>query len=178
MTIVLTFLRLRHYHECMGVKTTQLQIRVNPWQKADLKARAKRAKMGMSEWILTKIFPPQGLEWQKILKDLSRTDAPRLVIADVNDFLTRLSALEFAAAVGSPDVVLDVYWANYVAAMVEYAAHKKNIVCPAWVMQITPLPQPVFGTSLKSVRLHLLTESPPPFRNRNIFIDTTVGGRV
>jgi hypothetical protein len=28
------------------------------------------------------------------------------------------------------------------------------------------------------LRAHLLTSSPPPFRRRNIFIDTTLGGRV
>jgi hypothetical protein len=40
------------------------------------------------------------------------------------------------------------------------------------------LPQPVFGSELKALRLHLLTNSPPAFRRRNIFIDATLGDRV
>jgi hypothetical protein len=36
----------------------------------------------------------------------------------------------------------------------------------------------VFGTPIESLRLHLLTASPPAFRRRRIFIDATVGDRV
>jgi hypothetical protein len=36
----------------------------------------------------------------------------------------------------------------------------------------------VFGSTLVSLRLYLLTHSPPPFRRRNIFIDATVGSSV
>jgi hypothetical protein len=40
------------------------------------------------------------------------------------------------------------------------------------------LTEPVFGSELQSLRLYLLTHSPPPFRARNIFIDATLGDRV
>jgi hypothetical protein len=36
----------------------------------------------------------------------------------------------------------------------------------------------VFGSDLQNLRLYLLTHSPPPFRRRNIFIDSTLGDRV
>jgi hypothetical protein len=36
----------------------------------------------------------------------------------------------------------------------------------------------VFCSSLQSLRMHLLTHSPPPFRRRNIFIDSSLGQRV
>jgi hypothetical protein len=36
----------------------------------------------------------------------------------------------------------------------------------------------VFGSDLQSLRLHLLTHSPPPFLARNIFVDATLGDRI
>jgi hypothetical protein len=62
--------------------------------------------------------------------------------------------------------------------MVEYACAKRSVAPPAWTRTVTPLPDPVFATALQSLRLHLLTHSPPPFRARNIFIDASVGERV
>ena len=35
-----------------------------------------------------------------------------------------------------------------------------------------------FASELKSLRLHLLTKSPAPFRRRNLFVDSTLGDRV
>jgi len=67
---------------------------------------------------------------------------------------------------------------NYIAAMVEYACAKRAVAVPAWVRSIPPLAEPVFGSDLQSLRLYLLTHSPPPFRGRNIFIDATLGDRV
>jgi hypothetical protein len=43
---------------------------------------------------------------------------------------------------------------------------------------VKPLERPWFASSLKSLRLHLLTASPPPFRRRNLFVDSTIGDRV
>jgi hypothetical protein len=51
-------------------------------------------------------------------------------------------------------------------------------VAPAWTRSIPPLAEPVFGSDLCSLRLYLLTNSPPPFRGRNIFIDSTLGDQV
>ena len=62
--------------------------------------------------------------------------------------------------------------------MVEYACARAGTPPPAWAGAIAPLAEPVFGSGLTSLRLHLLTRSPAPFRRRNIFIDATVGDRV
>jgi hypothetical protein len=70
------------------------------------------------------------------------------------------------------------YIANYIAAMVEYACQKRGLLGPAWVRTVEPLTEPVFASALQSLRLHLLTHSPAPFRRRNIFIDSSVGDRV
>lgn len=68
--------------------------------------------------------------------------------------------------------------ANYLAATVEYACAARGIHAPAWTQDIAPLTTPFFGSKLISLRLHLLANSPPPFRRRNIFIDTSIGARV
>ena len=73
---------------------------------------------------------------------------------------------------------LSPYWENYIAAMVEYTASKKGIQPPSWTAEIEALDQPVFGSDLMSLRLYLLTHSSPCFRNRNIFVDASVGERV
>ncbi len=67
---------------------------------------------------------------------------------------------------------------NYVAAMVEQAAHMKRVRPPAWTARVEPLETPWFATSLESLRLHLLRASPVPFKRRNLFVDSAVGARV
>ncbi len=68
--------------------------------------------------------------------------------------------------------------ANYVATMVETAAHGKNVLPPGWTGAVRSLKEPVFVTPLAGLRLHLLLHSPPAFRRRNIFIDAGIGDRV
>ena len=68
--------------------------------------------------------------------------------------------------------------ADYIAAMVEYACARRAVAVPEWTRSIAPLAEPTFGSELQSLRLHLLTRSPPPFRARNIFIDSTLSDRV
>jgi hypothetical protein len=62
--------------------------------------------------------------------------------------------------------------------MVEHACAARAVKAPDWVQEIAPLPEPVFGSALASLRLHLLTRSPAAFRRRNLFVDTAVGGQV
>jgi hypothetical protein len=62
--------------------------------------------------------------------------------------------------------------------MVEYAAARKELRPPDWTADVPPVAEPYFGTDLLTLRAHLLTRSPPPFRRRNIFIDASVGDRV
>ncbi len=103
----------------------------------------------------------------------------RFGLAELNGWLATLGDNELREAVASPPAAgLTPYLANYVAAMVEYACARHGIAPPQWTRSIEPLAEPVFGSTLASLRLHLLTHSPPPFRRRNIFIDASVGSRV
>jgi hypothetical protein len=62
--------------------------------------------------------------------------------------------------------------------MVEYACARRGVALAEWTKAIAPLTEPVFGSELISLRLHLLTHSPAPFRRRNIFIDASLGASV
>jgi hypothetical protein len=162
-----------------NLKSAQLQIRISQSQKAALRRHAKRAGMSMSDWMLSKALPPLRETFQALLKALSTAEKPGYVLAELNELLTQLTAGEFKLAVSEPpQVQLDPYWENYVAATIEQAAARKNTEAPLWTGDVQPLEAPVFGSSLKNLRLHLLTHSPVPFRCRNIFIDSSIGDRV
>jgi hypothetical protein len=77
-----------------------------------------------------------------------------------------------------PPSGLTPFLINYITAMVERACVQRGIAAPAWTRTVAPLTEPVFGSALESLRLHLLTHSPPPFRFRNIFIDASLGEQV
>ena len=103
----------------------------------------------------------------------------KLILAQVHDLLHEVTPAEFDLMVALPPAaVLSDYLANYIAAMIEYTAVQKKRKAPRWTRMVPPLSEPVFVSDLKSLRLYLLTHSPPPFRRRNLFVDTTIGGRV
>ena len=53
--------------------------------------------------------------------------------------------------------------------MVEMAAHRTGVWPPTWTSDVKPLAEPRFIDPSLSLRLHLLTSSPPPFRRRQYF---------
>ena len=161
-------------------KTQQLQIRVSPEEKAQIKKRANEAGMEVSNWVLAQVLPSQQDLFQQLCRCLATVgNNTSYVFAELNDFFCSLNNKAFSKAVsGAPDVDLPPFEANYLAAMIEQAAAKKQISPPSWISAISPLDKPWFASSLKSLRLHLLTNSPPPFRRRNLFIDSGVGSRV
>jgi hypothetical protein len=97
-------------------------------------------------------------------------------LAELNDLLAAIAAEEIAD-LPRPEIH-DPYLENYVAAMVELAAHRNGVVPPTWTPEVPPLKDPVFGVPWLSMRAHLLLNSPIPFRRRNIFIDSSLGARV
>ena len=169
----------------MSGKDQFLQIRVTPAQKAGIKAQANRAGLDMSSYVLGRAFPAPRAAFEGLIADLAaRPDQRRFVLAGINDFLAEAGPREFVAATaeppaaGPPAAELEPYLANYLAAMVETAAHRHSLPAPVWTLAIAPVAAPVFGSLLAGLRLHLLTHSPPAFRRRNIFIDSTIGNRV
>jgi len=162
------------------VKTEQLQLRVSSEQKERIKQQARRAGQDVSAWVLDRLLPPEADEFQQLVDEiLRRPDNHALALAEIHDYLVSLSTKTLKAAVRSVDLSrLSSFEANYVAAMVEQACSDKRVRQPEWLKFVVPLRRPWFASELKSLRLHLLTASPPPYRRRNLFVDSTLGDRV
>lgn len=161
-------------------KTQQLQIRISAEDKARIVARAVGAGMDVSKWVLQQALPPAERKFQALCQELAtRPDARSFTIAEFQDWFMRLTAGEYKRAVcHAPEARLAPFEANYLAAMVEQAAAIQGVNPPRWTGAVKGLDTPWFASSLKSLRLLLLTQSPPPFRRRNLFIDSGVGQRV
>ena len=155
-------------------KRTQAVVEIDPSEEAD--AYVAGFRLRRSHFLFGSLQRRAG---QGLLKALSSAEKPGYVLAELNELLTRLTTSEFKLAVSEPpQAQLDPYWSNYVAATIERAAASKRTEAPSWTANVQPLEEPVFGSSLKSLRLHLLTQSPVAFRSRNIFIDSSIGDRV
>ncbi|MBQ73880.1 MAG: hypothetical protein CMQ20_02505 [Gammaproteobacteria bacterium] len=161
-------------------KSEQLQIRVNPEQKARIKKQALLAGEDVSKWVLLKLLPPDSDEFQHLVDKLgAAAHSPSHMLAEIHDFLLSLSGKALEVAVRNTDLSsLDSLGSNYIAAMVEQACVNKGVQIPSWLRTIAPLQYPWFASELKSLRLYLLTRSPAPFRRRNLFVDSTLGDRV
>ena len=136
--------------------------------------------MDVSNWVLNLVLPPVEREFQDLYRELvTRAHARSYILAEVQDLLGSLNGKDFEQAVRhAPEVSLAPFEANYLAAMIEYAAKLKGTIPPAWTKAVPALERPWFASSLTSLRLYLLTNSPPPFRRRNLFVDSSVGQRV
>lgn len=160
-------------------KSQQLQIRVSPTQKRAIQRQAEKARMSMSAWILSRVLPSSRDTFQGLIAELSAADDPRFAFADLLDWLGALDADALEAAIAEPpEARLDRYWETYLAATVEHAAAACGAEVPGWAREVPPLDEPVFGSSLESLRLHLLRSAPPAFARRNLFVDASVGDRV
>ena len=160
-------------------KSAQLQIRVSLAEKAAIQRAARRAGVDMSAWVLSRLLPAPAQRFQELTQACRHQESWRFALAALSSWLSGLAAGELQEAVASPPATgLTPFLLNYIAAMVEYACARQGVAPPPWTRSIAPLAEPAFGTELVSLRLYLLTHSPPPFRRRNIFIDATVGGQV
>jgi uncharacterized protein (DUF1778 family) len=164
----------------MAAKETQLQIRVSAAEKNAIRSAAQRAGMEVSAWVLARVLPQPGRRFRDLIQELVQDSAQRrFILAALNDLLAGAPAAAFDEMVAElPAVRWDDWTANYVAAMVETAAHRNQLAPPAWTPTIAPLDRPVFSSPLPGLRLHLLLASPPAFKRRNLFVDSTVGDRV
>lgn len=160
-------------------KDTQLQIRVTRAEKDAIQRAASIAGMDMSTYVLSRVLTARSAEFEERVAACAPPAAASHALAELNSFLTSLTRQEFRDVVAhAPQMPLTPFIANYVAAMVEYGSARLTIPVPSWTRKITALPEPSFGTTLRSLRLYLLTHSPAAFRCRNIFIDASLGARV
>lgn len=163
----------------MNSKQSQLQIRVSKAEKAAIRSAAARAGLDMSTYVLSRVLSFPAREFNDAVRTLVGPGGVSFALADINSLLSKFTAAELRDAVAAaPEVELPPFLANHVAAMVEAACAKRGTPVPAWTRRVPPLDEPAFGSTLGSLRLHLLTHSPAPFRRRNIFIDSSLGDRV
>jgi hypothetical protein len=135
--------------------------------------------MGMSAYVLTRVLPVRAVEFERLVSACADPETLRFALSALGRWLETLDRRELAEAVAArPALDREGYVANYIAAMVETASVSSGVSPPAWVATIAALREPVFGSALEALRLHLLTHSPPPFRRRNLFIDASLGERV
>jgi hypothetical protein len=162
-----------------NLRNEQLQIRVSPTEKAAIRRAAEQAGLDMSAYVLSRALSIPAMRLQACIDECAGPAPPSFGLAELNTLLTRWTAAELRDAIAVPPTsALPPFLSNYVAAMIELACERRSVRLPAWVRAVAPLSEPAFGSTLKSLRLHLLTHSPPPFRRRNIFIDATIGDRV
>jgi hypothetical protein len=160
-------------------RSEQLQVRVSPAEKAAIRRAAEHAGLDMSAYVLSRALPTPAMRLQACIEDCAGPAPPSFGLAELNTLLTSWTAVELRDAIAvSPATVLTPFLSNYIAAMIEQACERRSVRIPGWVRTVVPLPEPAFGSTLKSLRLHLLTHSPPSFRRRNIFIDATLGDQV
>lgn len=160
-------------------KKAQLQIRVTKAEKAAIHRAAMHAGMDMSAYVLSRVLSVPSVRFQECVAGCASEASSRFALAELNSLLSELTPGEMSDAVATPpSVALTPFLANYVAAIVEYGCARCSVTAPGWTRSVAPLEEPAFGTTLQSLRLHLLTHSPPPFRLRNIFIDSSLGQRI
>jgi hypothetical protein len=148
-------------------------------QKAAIRRAAEHAGLDMSAYVLSRALPTPAMRLQQSVEACAGPAPPSFGLAGLNTLLSSWTAAELRDAIAiQPTTSLTPFLSNYVAAMIEQACERRAVRVPEWVRAVEPLPEPVFGSTLKSLRLHLLTHSPPPFRRRNIFIDAAVGDQV
>jgi Protein of unknown function (DUF1778) len=160
-------------------KSDQLQIRVSRKEKTAIQRAALQAGMDMSAYVLSRVLSVPAAQFRACVEACAGAELPRFALAELNSLLSAFTRGELRDAIASPPPPgLTPFILNYITAMVEYACAERAVALPGWTRAVAPLTEPVFGTALQSLRLHLLTHSPPSFRARNIFIDATLGERV
>ena len=161
-------------------KTSQLQIRVTLEEKAILKRLAEGAGQSVSRYVLTQVLPSAQLEFDHIVRELRTTGGDhRAALGDLGRLLRDVPGRELTLALSSPDLMeLPATLLNYVTAMVEEAAHARNVDPPSWVAEVPPLERPHFMWQLQSLRPHQIRVTPVPFKRRNMFFDPSGGHRV
>jgi hypothetical protein len=160
-------------------RSEQLQIRVSPAEKDAIRRAAEHAGMDMSAYVLGRALPAPAMQLQACVEACAGPAPHSFGLAELNALLSSWTATELRDAIAlPPPTALTPFLSNYIAAMLEQACERRSVRVPGWVRAIAPLSEPNFGSALQSLRLHLLTHSPPPFRRRNIFIDSTLGDRV
>jgi uncharacterized protein (DUF1778 family) len=163
----------------MARRAAQLQIRVTLQEKAALKRLARAAGLDVSAYVLRRSLSQAADRVTGVLAALREGENRRFALAEWDDLVTALPPAEFGSVLQHVDLEgLDAVTRNYLAGLVELAAHDKRLTPPPWTRSVEPLDTPYFATSLRSARPYLLRVTAVPFRRRNLFTERGVAHRV
>jgi len=159
----------------MEAKTSQLQIRVSPSQKAALKRLARHRGCSVSELVLSAVLPSVNQEFQRLAQALEEPATRREALSALRAFLGGLgSSEELAAAVAGLDLRdLGPVARNLAAAAVEERFGGFTEDLPSWLRSVPALDRPYFGWRLRSLRPHLMRLTPVAYKRRNLYVDAT-----
>ena len=163
------------------MKSDYIQIRVSKLEKKAIKTAAYDAGLDMSAYILGHLDIDLGSQWQSLLANLQdlKLEDSHFCWAAIIDFLTPLDANQFQHLFQYAEQWnLDPENQNYLAATIERKALSLNIPAPKWLSEIAPCAYPYFEDETPKLKQYLLLHGDPVFRRRNIFIDSSIGGRI
>ena len=163
------------------MKSEYIQIRVSEHEKKTIKTAAYEAGLDMSAYILGHLDIDLTSQWESLLANLqgSKSEDLHYPWAAIIDFLTPLNANQFQHLFQSAHKwALSPENLNYLAATVERKALNLGISAPKWLLDIPPCANPYFADETPKLKLYLLLHGDPVFRRRNIFIDSSIGGRI
>jgi len=161
----------------MGARTSQLQIRVTPAEKAVLKRLAEAAGETVSGYVLSRVLPSSEAELAALMSRLGEADVvdSDTIFREIAEALEEIPPDELREAVPEPaaDTTPPVF-RNRLAALVEADAKRRGGRVPSWTRTVPPLPRPHFDWSLTSLKPHQLRVTPVAFKKRNLFFDPAV----
>lgn len=160
----------------MAAKTSQLQIRVSPEQKALLKEAAGRSGISVSAYVLRRALPARPDELAPIADRVADHRRRPRALAEL---ILRLSAVpegDFEAAAESVDPAgHTAVVQNCLAAAVEHVSRARGAELPRWVAKVQPLSRPHFAWELRSLRPYQMRAALPSFKRRGLYIPAPPG---
>jgi uncharacterized protein (DUF1778 family) len=164
----------------MAPKTTWLQVRVSPEEKARIRADAEKSGTDLSSFVLSKVLPPALSEFDTLVAWVLAQPDSHVPMAECVDYLQALPAARGAelAAMPARFTELPAWKQNLLCAWVEHRAALWGVRAPAWVLEVPALEQPYFGAEFVNLRPWLLVVSPVVYRRRNVFVERGLGWRL
>jgi uncharacterized protein (DUF1778 family) len=155
-------------------RTSQLQIRISPQEKAALKRLAGLAGQSVSAYVLSRALPSSPDVISAALHGLRAGSAnPSQALAALKRMVVGLSPEALAGSLAEANVSdLPPATQNYVAGVTEQLAAAAGIEPPAWAASVPPLERPHFKWPLQSLRPYQLRASPLSLKRRNVFDPT------
>ncbi len=152
----------------MAPRTSQLQIRVSPEQKATLKRLAARAGLSVSAYVLGQSLPSANWALEGPLADVR--DGKPTALPVLRRQVAAMPPEDLGKRLESVDVSnLRPLAQNQVAALVEEVAYAADVEPPRWTASIHPLELPHFRWPLQSLRPYQLRASSVALKRRNVF---------